>query len=123
MEKLLEAGADVVVTAGGLGRYLVDQPVVEAALKRRKRRPILLLDCGVPSDVDPAVDALDEAFRYTLADVEKLAERGQQPGHRDQPRAGYGRCRFFVEQCPEQRPPLHRFRFHLTGLNAKFLQQ
>lgn len=71
------AGADVVVTAGGLGRYLVDQPVVEAALKRRKRRPILLLDCGVPSDVDPAVDALDEAFRYTLADVEKLAERGQ----------------------------------------------
>ncbi|MEQ8601806.1 MAG: glutamyl-tRNA reductase [Marivibrio sp.] len=71
------AGADVVVTAGGLGRYLIDRAALEAALKRRKRRPMLILDCGVPSDVDPAVDALDEAFRYTLADVEKLAERGQ----------------------------------------------
>lgn len=71
------AAADVVVTAGGLGRYLVDRKAAEAALAARKRRPILILDCGVPQDVDPSVDALEEVFLYTLADVEKLAERGQ----------------------------------------------
>jgi len=69
--------ADVVVTAGGLGRYLVAPNVMDEALERRRRRPILLLDCGVPQDVDPATDELEEVFLYTLPDIEKLAERGQ----------------------------------------------
>ncbi len=71
------AASDVVVTAGGLGRYLVAPGVMDQALARRRRRPILLLDCGVPQDVDPETDALEEVFLYTLADIERLAERGQ----------------------------------------------
>jgi glutamyl-tRNA reductase len=31
----------------------------------------------VPQDVDPETDALEEVFLYTLADIERLAERGQ----------------------------------------------
>ncbi len=71
------AAADIAITAGGFGRYLIGREEAEAALAARRRRPILILDCGVPEDVDPAVDALDEVFLYRLADLEKLAERGQ----------------------------------------------
>lgn len=78
-DRLAEAlgESDVVVTAGGLGRYLVTPEVLEAALDRRRRRPVLLLDCGVPRDVEPACDRIEEAFLYSLADIERLAERGQ----------------------------------------------
>ncbi len=68
--------ADLVISAVGSGRYTIDRNQVQAALKARRARPILFVDCGVPVDVDPAVDRLDEAFLYTLADLEKLARSG-----------------------------------------------
>lgn len=71
------AESDVVITAGGLGRYLVSTEALDRALDRRRRRPILLIDCGVPQDIDPACDRIEEAFLYTLSDIERLAERGQ----------------------------------------------
>lgn len=71
------ATADVVICAAGQGRYMIDRPTAEVALKARRHRPILVLDCGVPRDVDPAVDGLDDLFLYSLADVERLAEKGQ----------------------------------------------
>ena len=76
LEKLLE-GADIVITASGNGRYLLNSINCSAALKARKRKPILVLDCGVPADVDPNVDKLDALYRYTLEEIENLAERGQ----------------------------------------------
>lgn len=76
LPKLLE-GADVVITASGTGRFVLDQINCETALKARKRKPILVLDCGVPADVDPGIDQLDAIYRYTLEEIEGLAERGQ----------------------------------------------
>jgi len=69
--------ADVVVSAAGVGRYLIETPMVMEALRERRRRPVLLLDGGVPADVDPAVHDLDGAFVYTLNDLELVAQRGR----------------------------------------------
>ena len=79
LDRLDEAlvDADIVVTAAGTGRYLVTADTMARALKSRKRRPVLLLDCGAPGDVDPAVDRLDGAFRYTPDDLERVAREGR----------------------------------------------
>jgi glutamyl-tRNA reductase len=71
------AAADILVAALGAGGYAVDRPAVEAALRRRRRRPMLLLDAAVPGDIDPATDSLSEAFRYDLGDLEGVALQGQ----------------------------------------------
>ncbi|HYD31143.1 MAG TPA: glutamyl-tRNA reductase, partial [Azospirillaceae bacterium] len=71
------ATADIVVTAGGLGRYILSPPQVEAALKRRRRRPIFFIDAAIPADVDPAVGKLDGAFVYDLSDLERFALEGR----------------------------------------------
>ena len=78
-EELAEAvaAADIVVTALGSGRHTVTAPVVEAALKQRRRRPILFLDAAVPGDVEPAVQELDGAFVYDLDDLEGVAREGK----------------------------------------------
>jgi glutamyl-tRNA reductase len=70
------AGTDIVLTALGSRRYLLSVEVVEAALKARRRRPILVVDGGIPGDVEPAVGRLEDAFLFDLADLEKVAWRG-----------------------------------------------
>jgi glutamyl-tRNA reductase len=78
-EELAEAvaNADIVVTALGSGRHTVTAPLAEAALKQRRRRPILFIDSAVPGDVEPAVQALDGAFVYDLDDLENVALDGK----------------------------------------------
>lgn len=71
------AAADIVVTASGLGRYMLSGPQVEAALKRRRRRPIFLIDAAIPADVAPEVAKLDGAFVYDLSDLERVALAGR----------------------------------------------
>jgi glutamyl-tRNA reductase len=71
------AEADIVVAASGSGRYTVEAAGAEAALKRRRRRPIFFIDAAVPGDVDPAVAELDGAFVYDLADLEAVALEGR----------------------------------------------
>jgi len=71
------ADADIVVTAAGTGRYLITPELMRAALKQRRRRPVLLIDGGVPGDVDPAIDKLDGAYIYTLDDLESVAREGR----------------------------------------------
>jgi glutamyl-tRNA reductase len=69
--------ADVVVTALGAGRIVVSEAMMAQAIKQRRRRPILLIDVAVPADVEPAVDRLEDVFRYELDDLEKAAMQGR----------------------------------------------
>jgi glutamyl-tRNA reductase len=71
------AAADIVVAAVGTGRIIVDREAVEHALRQRRRRPVLLLDGGVPADIDPAVEHCDGAFLYSLDDLERVVMEGR----------------------------------------------
>jgi len=71
------AGADVVVTAIGSGRVAIDKPLMRETLRRRRNRPMLLVDAGQPADIAIATGELDQAFLYTLDDLESVAMRGR----------------------------------------------
>jgi glutamyl-tRNA reductase len=69
-------GADIAISAMGLGRVVVTRAMVEAALVARRRRPMLLLDAAIPGDIEPAAGALDDAFLYGMDDLDRLAQDG-----------------------------------------------
>jgi glutamyl-tRNA reductase len=71
------AESDVVIACAGSGRYLVSGEMVEQALRRRRRRPVYLIDLGVPSDVEPSVNRIDDAYLYDLGDLERVALAGR----------------------------------------------
>ncbi|MBM3564855.1 MAG: glutamyl-tRNA reductase [Alphaproteobacteria bacterium] len=79
LEPLAErlAAVDVVIASLGQRRHLIGPEAVGEALRRRRRRPIFLIDAAVPGDIDPAVNDLDGAFLYTLDDLERVAMRGR----------------------------------------------
>ncbi len=68
------AEADMVISDNSAGRFTLDAARLEAALKQRRRRPMLLIDAGVPADIEPAAADLEGAFVYDLDDLERLAK-------------------------------------------------
>jgi glutamyl-tRNA reductase len=71
------ADADILVTALGARRSIVTAEMVKAALKSRRKRPVLLVDASIPGDIDTAVNRVDGAFLYDLNDLEGVAMRGR----------------------------------------------
>jgi len=68
---------DIVLTSMGTRRHVIVADKVKAMLAARKRRPVFLIDTGIPGDIDPAADKLDGAFLYDLNDLEKVAMEGR----------------------------------------------
>ena len=71
------ADADIAVTALGSGKHVITAPMMERVMVRRRRRPVFIVDLGVPADADPAVEALDGVFRYDLDDLEHVTMSGR----------------------------------------------
>lgn len=67
--------ADIVVTATAAEHYLLTVEQIRAALKAR-RRLLLLLDLGVPRNIDPAAAELDDVILYSIDDFQKIADSG-----------------------------------------------
>ena len=49
-------------------------PEVGRAVRRRKGRPLFLIDIAVPRDIDPLVNELDDCYLYDIDDLEQAAE-------------------------------------------------
>jgi glutamyl-tRNA reductase len=69
------ADADIVISDAGTGRFTLGHAQIAEALRRRRHRPMLLIDAGVPDDIEPGTGTLDDAFVYDLDDLERLASR------------------------------------------------
>ena len=61
--------ADILIACTASPEPLIRLPAVRQALKRRKHRPMLMIDLGMPRDIDPEIARLDDVFLYTLDDL------------------------------------------------------
>jgi len=66
--------ADVVLASIGSEEPVVTAPMLRTALRGRRHRPIFVIDIGVPRNVDPAIDELDNVYLYDLDDLSGVAE-------------------------------------------------
>ncbi|TWG88557.1 glutamyl-tRNA reductase [Luteimonas sp. J16] len=69
--------ADVVFSATASQTPVLTRARVEQALSLRKRRPMMLLDLAVPRDIEPEVAALEDAFLYTVDDLDRVVEQNR----------------------------------------------
>jgi glutamyl-tRNA reductase len=76
LDRLLPA-ADVTISALDAAQTAIRPDQVKAALRARRRQPMLFVDLAVPGDIDPRVNDVDDAFLYGLDDLERLAMRGR----------------------------------------------
>jgi glutamyl-tRNA reductase len=69
--------ADLTIGALDAAQIAVTRDQVKAAVKARRRAPMLFIDLAVPGDIDPRANDVDDAFLYGLDDLERLAMRGR----------------------------------------------
>ena len=74
-ERLHEFDAVISCTASTLP--IIGLGAVERALKRRKHRPIFMVDLAVPRDIEPEVKALEDVYLYTVDDLAGVVQTGQ----------------------------------------------
>jgi glutamyl-tRNA reductase len=72
---------DIVVSCTASSLPLIGLGAVERALKKRKHRPMFMVDLAVPRDIEPEVAQLDDVYLYT---VDELAAQVQTAGEKRQ---------------------------------------
>lgn len=68
------AEADIVISSTASADVIVDQSQVKYALKKRKHRPVFMVDIAVPRDLDPAIAQLDDVYLYTVDDLQGIIQ-------------------------------------------------
>ena len=74
-DRLHEFDAVVSCTASTLP--IIGLGLVERALKRRRRRPMFMVDLAVPRDIEIEVKALEDIYLYTVDDLAGVVQTGQ----------------------------------------------
>lgn len=71
LEGVLE-NSDIVISATSSPDYVVTADMVEVALRRRNRRPVVFVDIAAPRDIDPRVNEIPGVYSFCLDDLEGL---------------------------------------------------
>jgi len=83
----LLADADVVITSIGGREPILGLDLASKALHKRRHRPLFVIDIGVPRNADPAIDAIENLYRYDLDDLGSVASRNAEQRAREAERA------------------------------------
>jgi len=60
--------ADVLLSSTGSATYLLTREQVKVVMRRRKQRPLFMIDIGVPRDLEPSINDLDNVYLYNIDD-------------------------------------------------------
>jgi glutamyl-tRNA reductase len=68
--------ADIVIASTASPLPVLGKGVVERALKKRRHRPMFLVDIAVPRDIEPEVGQLSDVYLYTVDDLQGVVDEG-----------------------------------------------
>jgi glutamyl-tRNA reductase len=73
VERLLTL-ADIVVTSTSAPGFVVTREAIQNAQRKRRFRPLFLVDIAVPRNVEPSIEELENVFLYDIDDLQGVTE-------------------------------------------------
>ncbi len=67
--------ADIVVTSTGATDPVITRSRFKPLLRRRRGRPLVILDIAVPRDVEPTVGSLHDVYLYNIDDLQQVVRQ------------------------------------------------
>jgi glutamyl-tRNA reductase len=64
--------ADIIISSTAASVPIIGKGLIESALKKRKHRPIFMLDIAIPRDIEPEVGQLNDVYLYTVDDLQQV---------------------------------------------------
>jgi glutamyl-tRNA reductase len=68
---------DAVISCTASSLPIIGLGAVESALKKRRHRPMFMVDLAVPRDIEPEVKALRDVYLYTVDDLAHVVQTAQ----------------------------------------------
>ncbi len=69
------AEADIVVSSTASQLPILGKGRVESAIKKRKHKPMFMVDLAVPRDIEAEVEQLDDVYLYTVDDLQNTIDQ------------------------------------------------
>ena len=66
--------ADIVLSSTGAPHIIIGPKDVEEVVKRRRFRPMFFIDIAVPRDIDQKVDDVENAYLFTVDDLQEIVQ-------------------------------------------------
>jgi glutamyl-tRNA reductase len=63
--------ADIIVSSTASGAPIITRPLFESAMRRRRYKPVYLIDIAVPRDVAAEVGQMENVYLYNLDDLQQ----------------------------------------------------
>ncbi|MEC8325337.1 MAG: glutamyl-tRNA reductase [Pseudomonadota bacterium] len=79
-ESLIDA--DIVISSTASTLPIIGKGMVEQALKARRYKPMLLVDIAVPRDIEAQVADLDDAYLYSVDDLQEIVNQNMESRER-----------------------------------------
>jgi glutamyl-tRNA reductase len=77
LEKSL-AEADILISSTGAKDFVISKEMMVGVAKKRKGKPLFMVDIAVPRDLDPRIAELENVFLYDIDDLEGIVEANLQ---------------------------------------------
>jgi len=87
---------DIAISSTSAPHHILDRTKLEPLMKRRKDRPLLLIDIAVPRDIDPSVNFLENVYLYNVDDLQAIAD-----GYLKQRKEEIARCEQIIREKVE----------------------
>ena len=66
--------ADIVIASSSTEVPLIGKGAIEHALKIRRNKPMLLIDLGVPRNIEEEIRNIEQAYLFSIDDIEKITQ-------------------------------------------------
>ena len=73
--------ADILISSTASPTHIISMEAVKSALKKRRHRPMFMVDIAVPRDIDPEISRLDDVYLYTIDDLQQVVDENMQQRH------------------------------------------
>lgn len=80
LDRLEEAlpKADILISSTASPEPVIRAADVKAALRKRRHRPMFMVDIAVPRDIDPAISKIKDVYLYTIDDLQQVVDDNMQ---------------------------------------------
>jgi len=70
--------ADILISSTASPEPVIRKADIKAALRKRRHRPMFLVDIAVPRDIDPEVSKLRDVYLYTIDDLQQVVDENME---------------------------------------------
>lgn len=70
--------ADILISSTASPNPVIRAKDVKLALRKRRHRPMFLVDIAVPRDIDPAISKIKDVYLYTIDDLQQVVDENKE---------------------------------------------